>query len=218
MARRVVCKNQMKQIGLAFSIYETENDDKLPQSIDGNPANVEDALNKTWWGLLGPSLGLESGSMKDMDRFREASVGTVGNCPSHGKISKDPAAGGKESFSYCANANLVTRWSQDNGSLGGASLNPVKSASIRRPHSKVLVYEIFHAADWPLAQFGNWRGSYHTGLERNSPGLLAYDAYGELEGAGWGPTHMDSLNYLFADGSVDSVDHMEKMLDGHFKP
>ncbi|HBG25886.1 MAG: hypothetical protein A2Y10_17835 [Planctomycetes bacterium GWF2_41_51] len=235
-ARRVVCRNQMKQIGLAVGLYLENNNGTYPQNIEGNPskdkwpgnrseldslpqieADAYVARHATWWGLIGTYTGLDAVNMKNMDQFRKASVGTIGNCPSHGSRSADSIVGGRNSFSYDGNGYFFRYWTGYVPRQGMTKLTPLKNTMVKNPSSKILVCELFHAADWPLTHApADRRGAPHSNM-LNDDSRNKWDGDGKAPGKGWGPTHGKSLNYLFSDGSTKTIDHTVQMLGDTFE-
>lgn len=228
-AKKIVCKNQLRQIGLAAIEYTADNYNRYPQSIGANnpqaswwPGDSSDlsgmtpeekdayvAANATWWGLLGPYTNLEIDKIETVEQGRQLSVGTVGNCPSHGGTGNGPE-GGKDNFSYHANENIFRIWRKYVPGVGFDDIPALKTVKVSRPAFKVLLWELFMNADWPLTYpEGRFRG-------KPNPDPRVYGQKGVQHtydplrnGDGWTATHGRDLNYGFADGHVESIDHMQ---------
>lgn len=232
VARKTICKSQMRQIVLGAAAYAAEHNENYPQSIGAalpsgsrwpgdagtlagmspEQQDVYVAINATWWGLIGTYTGLEFGKMDTVNQLREMSVGTIGNCPAHGK-SESSLEGGKNNFSYHGSGNIFKNWNESLLGVGMRKNPPVKGTEIRLPGLKVLVFEIFNNADWPLTYInGPYRGRPHEGFSVNQG---AYNFNPGGQNIGWKPTHGKDLNYGFVDGHVESVNHM-KQLDAKY--
>ncbi len=235
MARKLVCKSQMRQIATAAISYAAENEDAFPQSIEGNPTaalwpgqasdlsgmseeekDIYVALNATWWGLLGPYTNLETGKMDSVERFRDMSLGTIGNCPSHGQRGNQSTEGGKDNFSYHGNANMFQLWNEYVPGQGVKRIPPTLTSIVKYPSEKILCFEMFMQADWPLAYYqSSWRGRPHPDFLGQIGTQHSYSPGNTNDG--WTATHGSDLNYAFTDGHVDSFDHMVRMGDSYFK-
>jgi prepilin-type N-terminal cleavage/methylation domain-containing protein/prepilin-type processing-associated H-X9-DG protein len=219
-ARKVICLSNLRQISTGVLGYTVENEGKFPtHNIDGNPVAMKGkteaqvAQEWTWWGLIVPYIQWDVSKLGTSTTLGErAGKGTVGHCPNH-RMELEKGPGGEvsrgdqsTSFSYCGNKNLFVndQLRVDNGKTYPQPA--VRDTQVRSLSTKVLVFELHHHADWPLVFPGTWRGKWIEGVPS-----YAYDSE-----KGWGATHGKLLNYLFGDGHVDSVDHMEK-LDKSFR-
>jgi prepilin-type N-terminal cleavage/methylation domain-containing protein/prepilin-type processing-associated H-X9-DG protein len=236
LARKVVCKSQMRQIGMASISYAAENNDAFPQSIGasnptsgvwpGDPSDLSGmseeektvyvALNATWWGLIGPYTNLETGKMDSVERLREMSLGTIGNCPSHGSRGNQHTEGGKDNFSYHGNGNMFQMWIEYVPGQGVKKIKPTYTSLVRFPAQKILCFELFMQSDWPLAyDQSSWRGRPHPDFLGQIGTQHSYSPGNTNDG--WTATHGNDLNYAFTDGHVESVDHMVRMGESYFK-
>jgi prepilin-type N-terminal cleavage/methylation domain-containing protein len=240
LARAIICKNNMRQIGVATVTYTSENDNCYPQSLAGGhqgynignwPGNTSDLSGMTvnqqrmyifryasWIGLLSPHLDVEWNALDENQMMRDLSVGTVTHCPSHGRGQSE---GGKDNFSYCGNSQIYRPWKEsasagnrrDNSApVKGEDAMPLKFSSIIAPGSKIMTWELFHNMDEPqLFEVAGWRGGVHP--EYAGQQGVEHQWFDEL---GWEPTHGKKLHYGFADGTVRDYDHMMKLLDSRY--
>lgn len=225
IARMTVCKSNMKQLLTARNVYTVDNYETYPQSIGGyNPLpaywpgdqsaldGMDDdektayvAKNATWFGLIGTYISWEKG---EYTLDRKNSEGTVGRCPSHRGGMKGNTSDGKINFSYHGNRLMFKDWwDYDDYYDKPGKLPPVKSTAVKYASSKVLIFELFMDCDWPLALFWDVRGAFNEETQ--------WFRYGDE--TGWAPTHGNNLNYGFADGHVESIDHMKRLGEDFFK-
>ena len=198
-ARRASCQSNLKQLGLAFTQYTQDADEKYPYTLNtGDCGNGHGAcLEQGWAGQVYPFVK-STGVYKCPD---DPTTATAPNTP----------------VSYAYNQNIIT-------ALGGSSyyvgFTATSLANLAAPTKTVLLCEIQNDAvnlttpgetqsigvvgPEPNAPQGNGGPGYLDG----SPGSAARYATGKLAGNGTdflvNPTgvHTDGSDWLFADGHV----------------
>ena len=144
MTRGIVCKNNLRQWGLAMHQYTTDNDDYLPPEGTGNTLNQ----NTGWYVALPKQLGL--GNYFEMPWHTNASA-PLGNsiwiCPSNTNRSN-----GHNLFHYCMN-----QWIDETG----AADKRVRHSSVPRPSEVVWLFDNGKRA--ARAQQNNVHTNLHSG-------------------------------------------------------
>jgi len=125
-SRTTQCANNMRQLGMAFSLYSAENNMQVPNQPSGV---VAPGYNATYWERLAPYAGYE-GEMRASD---EAARGTVMHCPNHTEW--------EGAFSYFANRYLFT------------PTDDIRVNAIEEPSDKILFYEVHTRMQWPIASY-----------------------------------------------------------------
>ena len=197
-ARRSSCASNLKQIGLGIMQYTQDYDERAPLAYfeNGNSNGFQPASEKSWRNVTEPYI-------KSTQVFR---------CPSH-PGSTIPAAGGclqrggtaSDGFpaSYMANVPKRSGGAGCNassyksllgfvGSGGPVSQTSTALAELQDAAGLITVVEGISAADpWLAATVG-------TGGSASCP-ATGYASW--LHGA----NHLDTANYLFADGHVKAM-------------
>jgi len=141
-AQAVVCRNNLKQWGLATQLYATENQDYLPP--DGSASGS--SVNAGWYVDLPKELSLPIYAQMPWRTNAAIKPGhCVWICPSNPRRSN-----GANLFHYCLNEHV-------NGSGSG---NQVKLTSLRRPTAIVWLFDNGGLA--PVAQENNVHTNLHN--------------------------------------------------------
>ncbi len=122
----VLCLGNLKQWGLATTLYTHDNDDFLPP--DGVPNPGESSTNSGWYVHLPAQLGIPSyHGMAWRTNASEDPGRSVWICPSNKRRSN-----GRNLFHYCLNQNV-------NGT--GDNNRPVRLTSIESPSTLVWLFD-----------------------------------------------------------------------------
>jgi len=203
-ARSVGCLSNLRSIGIAFSGYLAEGDNRYPSQpyepyfgIYSDPAHPErNVANATWWGAIGPNMNWQKYGYDPNapDYFDRSANRTIGRCPS------DTSRNG--SFSYRANFNVIVnpdlQYSPANGALmhGWGVPHGIRATEVSYPTNTVVVFEVSTDTSWPTTDWGLGRG--------RSP-YYNWDASGPYNSDGARAIHIGKNNFLFADGHAESI-------------
>ncbi len=208
-ARRSSCSSNLKQLGIAVMQYTQEYDETYPAGIDPDWHNG-------WSTIVQPYI-------KSIDVFR---------CPSDPNLAK--VAGQSSDFwgaslSYGANAlvvyNNATSQNENHGVLGAAqgwiANTPTKMATIQRPSDTVMIAEKLNGnvvgktggtsgnvSFWgPTSLISNVGGGWEAVAPQQIPdGTKPVSAaYGDGANGAVSAPHLETGNFLFADGHVKSM-------------
>ncbi|WDE98882.1 DUF1559 domain-containing protein [Lentisphaera profundi] len=128
-AKQTVCKSQLKQIHLAMTMYELDNDQYLPYVRVDPPAH-----SQPWYWTLAPYLGIdreETGTMREV----EISLGSnVFKCPSNDSLNV-PVYGTSTNITGYA----MPQWAGWGGK--GALYAPIKITNVSEPSHAMLLGE-----------------------------------------------------------------------------
>jgi prepilin-type processing-associated H-X9-DG protein len=155
-AHAISCLSNLKQWGLATSLYTSDHDDLLPP--DGMPNPTEAATNSGWYIQLPPELGLPR--YHDLPWRTNAGVHpgrSVWLCPRNPRRSN-----GRNLFHYCLNEHV-------NGTSGNDQ--PVRVATISIPSAVVWLFDSKN-----LPAVGYW-GYAHTNLHSAGANFLFLDGH-----------------------------------------
>jgi prepilin-type N-terminal cleavage/methylation domain-containing protein/prepilin-type processing-associated H-X9-DG protein len=155
-ARGVVCLNNLKQWGLATTLYTGDHDDFLPP--DGAPNPDATDTNQGWYIQLPRELNLPR--YHEMPWRTNADVrpgNSVWICPANARRSN-----GKNLFHYCLNENV-------NGT--GEGNRPVRLASIAEPAACVWLFDTKN-----LPAVGGW-SFVHTNLHNAGAQFVFLDGH-----------------------------------------
>jgi prepilin-type N-terminal cleavage/methylation domain-containing protein/prepilin-type processing-associated H-X9-DG protein len=125
-AKAAQCVSNLRQIGMAFIAYCSDNKDRVPHQPGGTPGPSGDS---TYWEVLGPYAGWTKPMRADVT----AAAGTVMHCPAH---IESPGA-----FSYRANHMIFVP--EASGTL--------LTSQIDTPPFRVLFFECHTGMAWPPA-------------------------------------------------------------------
>ncbi len=129
-ARSTLCRNQMRQIGLAARLYADDNQDQLPRSQHSAFANNQ----LPWERVLAPSLGSSSAPWTNL-------LSGLYHCPSDKKVAH---------LSY--GSNVYLELGPDDDYIGKPDTWH-RMTQIRRPASTVFYTENDTSADHVMALF-----------------------------------------------------------------
>ena len=180
-ARQASCQSNLKQIGLAITMYVQDYDEKFP----GNYIYSVGGTQLRWWcDLVQPYV-------KNWQLFL---------CPSANPntySSKRPPEG-PDPLTYTYSANAMTDNSEDYGYGGGGpmrgSARGAKLAKIRFPAQCLAVAECYHGWSIELRK-KEWVDCFGTSM-RNGDGRI-------------GKHHNEMANWLFCDGHVKTARRSE---------
>lgn len=186
-AKAVVCANNLRQLGLALRMYETDNQDKIcPVFIGGWGDTYGPHCNTSWPKLISQYVGFKS----DLD-FTDTTEITpkktsIFMCPQH-----------PTQWGYSMNYLLGMEFNPDLSSPPASYTH--KAGSIKAPdHMIQLVDSIYYPSDSTTILFNNW-----------SP--LCYNYYDFIfSSIGVRPDmrHPGKLaNVLFLDGHVSGLEY-----------
>jgi len=207
-ARQISCMNNLKQLGLAFSMYLQDNDDRFPWTWDQTNDDphwqflMASPAMSGWFGL-----GYFAPPMKWIDgRGWVINKNSPLWCPSKlPKVSKafTPSAG-KWNTSYAYPTYAGTFGSTFFCGLGGAlnygasARNYVRKLSMIKYPSETLLLIEAAESNVDRGDFGTFYLPIHSGF-----GWF----YGEPDGGtsyiGWHPEKWKGTNILFVDGHVE---------------
>ena len=181
-ARRSSCSSNLKQIGLGIVQYTQDYDEKLPPVVRDLAAG-EGATNKfetdytIWADVFQPYV-------KSLQLFM---------CPSNSKANA-PIPGPKTNSTIILSYS-ATQQGQNNGVLGafgggGAGYEDITLADVNEPSSTFMV------AEGTPSQFATNTVGYNV-WPSNDTG----NAFGRVPN----PLHLETSNYLYADGHVKSL-------------
>jgi len=128
-AKSAACISNLRQIGIGFAMYMTENGGRYP--LD-RAASDWSAPQIFWWLPIAPLVGNTFTTPNG-----NAAAGTVGHCPTH---TENPG-----SYSYRGNSNLLT-------------VPAVVADSVGQPSAKLLVFECHTYCEIPLVAGCWWAG------------------------------------------------------------
>jgi prepilin-type N-terminal cleavage/methylation domain-containing protein/prepilin-type processing-associated H-X9-DG protein len=183
-ARQITCASNLKQIGLGFTQYIQDYDERLPCGTDDNAGNNG---NEGWAGQIYPYI---------------KSVG-VFKCPD------DPTTNGlngTEVLYPISYGMPKASMPQDNGANGGALGGPTPISIMSSPSLSVALYEVNGATCDPTnpLETGSPSGSGKSGLTQGSYVTGNMAGSGDVMGSVPG-IHTGDANYLCWDGHVKAV-------------
>ncbi len=173
-ARTVVCKSNMRQLGIGIMNYAESNNNEMPPSWIKNNSNSQ---QNNWMPILAPYLSDEDASGKSWEEFWDVEVAgkKVYRCPSF-KLAENASAQTSQ-YSYAMNLHLSWRFDPkvdtnfDNEVMRSRleldKWTALKMINIRDADSKVLVsdgagYHVeFHSRSMQLPL--NQNASRHSG-------------------------------------------------------
>jgi len=207
-ARRASCLSNMKQMGLALMMYSQDYDDHLVSArIQGStgefvyPSGRSSSFS-TWYFQLMPYV-------KNYQIF---------NCPSaDSAVSFDPGTDGYTGvFPYSYNARTPFGWPTFTDATRGVSLGDLNStginmAAVEAPSTTIAITE----GSWIALRFNandvSFRATKDTVNER---GVCTYETWTQ---ACLRARHLDSMNNLFLDGHVKSMNWRQILGDPNNK-
>jgi prepilin-type N-terminal cleavage/methylation domain-containing protein/prepilin-type processing-associated H-X9-DG protein len=188
-ANAILCKSNLKQIGLANQLYVDDNDDHLPFAIYGNQTTKAFADTNNWQSLLIRYI-------KSSDKFQSGTTTadsdfarSVYACPNRLKEPDNNSSGGTPwKISYTMNVCVQF----DTQTL----LNPrtYKLSSVRQPSETLLVAD----SSWKMNNLWFWPNAF---TPRYAQGQAIYDDYiGFKHGQA---TPKGRANFLMMDSHVE---------------
>lgn len=183
-AQSAKCMGNLRQIGVAFQTYASDNDGKIPASASNSVAGQSDNLRGNWFNDLSPYL-IEQGKM--VQSQWEAKVIKMISCPTFkSKYAGKPGVNANW-IGYGMNTRLKLT---ENSSESTAKLRRV-TGSIPNPGRTILVGD---------------SGGMNLDLAAN--GYQFGPDASQFEGWKLGGTpdrHETTSNYLFVDGHVEAL-------------
>lgn len=183
-ARRATCQSNLKQLGLSFTQYAQDYDDRF--CPDYNSANL------SWDVAIQPYLGI--GKMAST-AVSESILLCPDDSADRGLSSSPNPQGGF--YKLTARTYCMPRPNWGNGGMAGeigTVRTGVAMASVPAAASTLMLVE----APSPNNRFANASGSY-AARPFLSGGGNAQDGWATVTGK---PIHLEGWNYLFADGHV----------------
>ena len=143
-AMGTACSNNLKQLQLAWNVYASDQDDRIPSSRGGQALT---ATNQTWCtGWMKPGTGYTPGAETNAAFFMDAIMGRyagaakVFKCPSDKFIF--PGSGYKDSYVRSVSMNMWMAWEGAATSLVGAGKNYRRLIDIGKPSDRfVFIHE-----------------------------------------------------------------------------
>ncbi|EDM25645.1 hypothetical protein LNTAR_25165 [Lentisphaera araneosa HTCC2155] len=129
-AKQTVCKSQLKQIHLAMTMYELDNDQFLPE-VRGNTPN---AHSRPWYWTLAPYLSIdreETGPMREVEVSIDSNIF---KCPSNDSLNV-PVYGTSTNITGYA----MPQWAGWGGQ--SALYSPIKTTNVSEPSHAMLLGE-----------------------------------------------------------------------------
>lgn len=144
VAKQTVCQSRLRQWGLAFEIYTTQNDNYYPH-IDGLDRDAGQADWFGWVDMLPPLMGEKP--WREHKLWHRPGRGTIFQCPSatvgfSNLYNYNPERNGY--FSYAMNSCLELDgncWPPYDEPSGNNMVSFLKTAKIRRPAIVVLLFD-----------------------------------------------------------------------------
>ncbi|MFN4226641.1 MAG: DUF1559 domain-containing protein [Candidatus Ratteibacteria bacterium] len=175
-ARRAICMNNLKQIGLAFFIYIQDNDDYFPAYQDPFPEGYWLWMGRGWRKILGPYFAQICPYSHDKIKERFSKLPCIFLCPSDRTAPiKWESTSYAYSMSFYHSPEQINQMTDKSYTYDPNKIMPTigqKFSKVRYPSQKILV--------------GEWLDN-HTGGN-----------YGWWSWAG-------GRNYLFVDGHVEFI-------------
>jgi prepilin-type N-terminal cleavage/methylation domain-containing protein len=196
-ARNVVCKNNLKQMGLGFQMYAPDYRDSLPPLIDCRLAkwlSNSEGWSVTWITLIEPYLGLQNGKRWGKN---------TGRCPT---LNVGPS---KNAYSYGGNYPVVFSQTPTNPPPKYIDYSNRGSARLTKVPAKVFMASDF-GCSFPSSSsiFSPHNWQFNTDIDKDR----VLDTCNSIPGMnynGFDPRHSKSANGLFSDQAVQSI----KLLD-----
>ena len=149
MGRRVVCMNNLRQIGMAIRMYCSDYNGWLPAAVNGN-FHWSSPFN--WWGSTLSHLGYIGAKTTDC----YVKNNPIFNCPTY------PGYACSRGSDYGINANIVGFNYKDTG-FWNSEVQPHRITSIRYPSQCILAGDGIggiiltnHQAEICPYRFGDW--------------------------------------------------------------
>lgn len=155
-ATAVVCRNHLRQWGLATHFYAGEHDDQLPP--EGSPNPTGQGVSRGWYIQLPPQIQLRPYHEMAWRTNADADPGpTVWLCPANRRRSN-----GRNLFHYCLNQHV-----------DGTSDDDVETrlGNVDRPAEVVW---LFDSKNLPAVGYWNF---VHTNLHHGGANLLVLDGH-----------------------------------------
>lgn len=212
VARSVVCRSNLKQIGIALETYETENDHKR-FVIRKDPSETDEY----WWGKLAPYFGNDHYATD----ISKGKVIDILMCPSAPDTKFDPAAqppagtgGATGTFGM---AKKPWEWDRTDGisTLGSYTINAWVGEDYlydNRAGRQEYMYRNWLSiyANVPLFGCGAWTASWPMATDPAPPDLQYTTPGGGMRHFCL-DRHNRSVNFVFKDLHVDSTGELEDL-------
>ncbi|MBW8017730.1 MAG: DUF1559 domain-containing protein [Planctomycetes bacterium] len=212
VARSVVCRSNLKQIGIALETYETEYDYKrFEMRKDASE------MDGYWWGKLAPFFGNDH---YETDLVKGKVIDIL-MCPSAPAAKFDPAsqppAGSGGTVGTFGMAKRPWEWDRTNGisTLGSYTINAWVGHDYlydTRVGRQEYMYRNWLSvqSSVPLFGCGAWTAAWPMATDP-APADLQYTT--PLEGMGHFciDRHNRSVNFVFKDLHVDSTNQLEDL-------
>jgi prepilin-type processing-associated H-X9-DG protein len=155
-ASALVCRNHLRQWGMATQLYSMEHDDRLPPEGIPNPA--ESSAHSGWYIQLPPQISLAPYHSLPWRTNASLDPGrTVWLCPSNRRRSN-----GRNLFHYCLNQHIDGTSERENAVL---------LSHIAEPSCSVWLFDSKN-----LPAVGYW-GFVHTNLHKEGAHFLFLDGH-----------------------------------------
>jgi prepilin-type processing-associated H-X9-DG protein len=204
-ARRLICKNNLRQWGVATQLYRDDHMDYIPHEGYGGDGMF---VRGTWYNELPAYLGLPAyAELEGVNAaFRELPEVHPWICPSKNVSAAYKSVSGKNQFHYGMNDVLDGMGDPPDGSDDTPGFpderDPDKFASARwfaRRPTTVLLFDIY-----PNSPHGSPR-DVATRFQRTPQGIFA------------GRFHGDYANLLYLDGTVGHCQTNDLVTERHFR-
>jgi type II secretory pathway pseudopilin PulG len=204
-ARRVFCKNNLRQWGTAWQMYRNDHRDYLPTEGNTSPAGIR--MPGTWYNDLPPYLGLPA--YRDFpraeDQIEELPNIHVWICPAKNLTGAYKSGSGKNQFHYGMNQVLDGLGTEERpssdapGFLDGDPAHPLYADSFSRSPHTVIMFDIVWNS--PAGKPRDVSTVYQRGFR----------------GEHMGRFHGDYANVLYLTGRVGSCKTDDLVTDRDFR-
>jgi prepilin-type N-terminal cleavage/methylation domain-containing protein/prepilin-type processing-associated H-X9-DG protein len=211
-AQKVACTSQMRQIGLAFVLYGSQNNDRFP-SFDKDMKTSTAYDN--WCLMISPMLG---GVIPDAALGKAVKNSGVFQCPSH----KGPRnANNNVERTYCTNVSERRPWEHDWTKEGGYGVHRMRFAQVKHASDVAALFDIqWSWTDYRLplykSETGIWGIQYNQNMGDGSmvfpPGTGKSGSVNSSKTKPETAPHSDRNKYItnvsYVDGHAGSVPYI----------
>ena len=149
-ARQAVCMNNLRQLGIAFTLYVEDYDGYFPPLLYGSSTWSD--WKMSWMQLIAPYIGMDLG--KGQYGWEQIPLNSIFRCPS---IQKKDPSGICAAYGYNANALWITPYSN----FGHTRNVRPKLPMIKKPDKQlVLVDTWYHPSTLSYRKMANFYVEY----------------------------------------------------------
>ena len=206
-SKKVKCQAQMRQYGIATSMYANDNEGSLPFFMpDFSGGNAPDT-NQVWYGKVGRYMNLTGSAGKAGSNATVAQLASVRRCPS-GKRSNTLAASSTDNWQGWIGVNYAA-WNTPGyrpqapivygGDGTGNKSDPMKLIAIKHPADWLMLLEVstyfmYNPVQWPFDddQDGDGKNDTMAGTQMMYNGAMP-------------KIHNNGCNLVMVDGHAEYV-------------